>query len=101
VILGGAGNDRLAGFLGDDSLRGGSGTDWVDYSPSFEEGSSGTNLSPVRMDLRRGRASGLGRDTLTSIEGVNGGAGRDVLLGTSGANPSGWGVVRASLAQVT
>jgi Ca2+-binding RTX toxin-like protein len=92
VIRGGPGNDRLAGFLGDDSLRGGSGKDLVDYSASFHDGSWSDNELPVRVDLRSGRATGLGRDTLSSVEGVNGGTGKDLLLGSSGANTFGLGV---------
>ena len=84
VILGGPGNDRLAGFLGDDSLRGGSGTDTVDYSQVLVDGIF-TSL-PVRVDLQRQRATGVGRDTLSSIEGVRGGEAIDVLLGSRGPN---------------
>ena len=92
VIRGGPGNDRLAGFLGDDSLRGGSGKDLVDYSASFHDGSWSSNDLPVRVDLRRGLATGVGRDTLSNVEGANGGTGKDVLLGTSGANTFGLGI---------
>ena len=93
VLLGGSGNDWLTGYLGNDSLRGGSGNDMIDYSESIPaDGSTSSNELPVRVDLRSGRATGLGRDTLTSVEGVNGGTGKDLLLGTSGANTFGLGV---------
>ena len=44
------------------------------------------NERPVRVDLQRGRATGLGLDTLSSIEGAIGGTGKDVLLGSQGPN---------------
>ena len=64
---------------------GGSGTDTVDYSGSIpEEGSWTENALPVRVDLQRQRATGVGLDTMSSVEGVIGGANRDVLLGSRG-----------------
>jgi Ca2+-binding RTX toxin-like protein len=87
VILGGPGNDRLAGYLGDDSLRGGSGVDLVDYFETIgDDYPPLRNERPVRVDLQRGRAAGLGLDTLSSIEGAIGGTGKDVLLGNKGPN---------------
>ena len=64
TLSGGAGNDTAFGDSGDDSLPGGSGTDTVDYSGSIpEEGSWTENALPVRVDLQRQRATGVGLDT--------------------------------------
>jgi Ca2+-binding RTX toxin-like protein len=88
VIIGGSGDDLLTGYLGSDKLRGGSGTDTVDYSRTTEDdgGSSGGSSAPIRVDLQRQTATGVGTDTLSSIEGVVPGGGQDVLLGSDGSD---------------
>ncbi len=79
VFSGGAGDDRLYGFIGDDVLRGGSGNDLLvggdgkdmlygDTGSDFLDGGTGDD----RLD------GGSGND------GLNGGAGDDTLLGGAG-----------------
>jgi Ca2+-binding RTX toxin-like protein len=86
-LRGGLGNDTLVGTPGrdffhndpgDDLIDGGGGTDVADYYDS---------TLPIDIDLARpGPQVGgsLGRDTLTSIEEIDGSAFNDVLRGTAG-----------------
>lgn len=78
-LFGGAGNDRLIGGEGNDLLDGGDGIDTADYA---------AETTGVTVDLAAGKANGegIGRDTLTGIENVIGGAGNDVLIGNDLAN---------------
>jgi Ca2+-binding RTX toxin-like protein len=77
TIVGAAGDDVLIGGVGDDSLSGGAGSDTADYSDA---------QSSVNVNLTTGKASGLGKDTLTGLENIAGGSGKDILVGSSGAN---------------
>lgn len=77
VLDGGAGDDVLIGGHGDDVLRGGAGADTADYSRCG---------AAVSVDLARGRATGDGTDTLSSIENATGSMGDDTLTGNGGAN---------------
>lgn len=92
VLYGGSGNDTLIGGPGafGDVLYGGSGTDTADYSryltdldptPIFA-----VNTTGVTVNLATGTATGLGTDTLVSIENVIGGAGADNITGDGNAN---------------
>ena len=44
----------------------------------------------MRVDLQRGRATGLGLDTLSSVEGVMGGLARTCCSAAVAPTPSGW-----------
>jgi Ca2+-binding RTX toxin-like protein len=77
TLLGGEGTDILIGGLGDDSLSGGAGDDQVDYS---------SVKSKLNINLTSGKASGIGTDTLTSIEDAVGGAADDVIKGNTMGN---------------
>ena len=84
-LIGGSGNDVISGGEDADLIHPGSGLDSVD-------GGGGTDQlwysgpTPVVVDLRRGVATGLGRDTLVGIENVEGSHRRDVLIGDADAN---------------
>ena len=90
VLDAGAGDDILIGGVGDDSLSGGAGDDQVDYS---------LVKSAVNINLASGKASGVGADTLTSIEDVVGGAADDIIVGNTMGNEltGGLGADRMSL----
>ncbi|MFV0297961.1 MAG: calcium-binding protein [Hyphomicrobiaceae bacterium] len=87
VIYDGSGADKIDGDSGNDTIvaaadgdsdkiSGGSGFDIVDYSDS----STG-----ISVNLTNGQVSGdVGRDKLSSIEGVVGGSGDDQLVGSHG-----------------
>src|SRR5262249_44718804 len=80
-ITGGSRNDVLSGHLGNDTINGGPGTDTIVESADVSFVLSNTSLS------------GLGNDTLTSIE-------RAILTGGAGANSidaSGFSVGSATL----
>jgi Ca2+-binding RTX toxin-like protein len=76
-IRGQRGDDRLVGYAGRDNLRGGRGFDTVEY---------GDAPTGVHVDLADGTATGEGRDTLASVEAVNGSRYADTLYGDSGEN---------------
>ena len=80
TLIGGPGRDAFRNDPGDDLIDGGAGDDAVDYSSS---------TLPIDIDLQRtGPQNGgsLGRDTLTSIEEIEGSDLNDVLRRTAGAN---------------
>lgn len=91
VLYGGAGADRLYGEAGADSLYGGTENDLLDGgegddmltggggrdTAGFQSGS--LQQMVVRLDL--GTATGMGSDTLVSIESASTGAGADLLVG--------------------
>jgi Ca2+-binding RTX toxin-like protein len=83
MLVGGRGDDSLFGNGEDDSIVGGPGSDTVAYSISTQ--------NPLVIDLSSRLVTGLGTDTLTSIENALGGRGDDALRGSSRANRlDGW-----------
>ncbi|MET0272386.1 MAG: calcium-binding protein, partial [Phenylobacterium sp.] len=86
----GSGNDTLEGGAGDDLLAGGLGDDLIDGGDGFDRLGVGNSLGiGGTVDLRiQGVAqnTGLGMDTLVSIENVSGSVNNDVLIGNDGAN---------------
>lgn len=86
TIIGLGGNDRFVGNRGEDLFMGGGGndqfiggSDWD--SVTFENATSG-----VTVNLRTGRSTGAGNDTLSSIQGVVGSPFDDSLTGTTSNN---------------
>jgi Ca2+-binding RTX toxin-like protein len=77
TLAGGYGNDALNGGLGDDSLFGGNGIDTVSFAGSD---------AATTVDLTEGTAEGLGADTLSGIENVEGSPLDDVLTGDAEGN---------------
>jgi Ca2+-binding RTX toxin-like protein len=82
------GNDRLTGGRGDDFLQGGPGDDLLDGAGGSDEVTYRDERRRVRADLASGTAvSAAGeRDTLRSIERVQGGDGADILRGNGVRN---------------
>lgn len=76
-IRGQRGDDRLVGYGGRDVVRGGGGFDTIEY---------GSSPAGVHVDLAAGTATGDGRDTLLSVEAVNGSRYADKLYGDAGEN---------------
>lgn len=86
-LYGDQGNDKLYGGGGRDLLNGGMGNDVMDGGADKDTAeflSSSRQTVTVRLDL--GTASGMGTDTLISIENAQTGAGADALTGNGGAN---------------
>lgn len=85
TIRGGAGNDTLYGNAGNDSLEGGDGNDLM-------AGGAGSDLAffygatAVNVNLINGTATGLGNDTLWSIEHASGSNANDTLTGNIAGN---------------
>lgn len=88
LLIGGEGDDFLFGRGGDDTLIGGEGNDLLDGGEGNDTADYSDDSEGVTVDLGTGRAtgSGIGRDTLASIENVIGGSGDDVLIGNEAAN---------------
>ncbi len=76
---GGAGNDILAGGGGDDTLIGGVGLDVASYASATQGLVLGLGSATLTVD-------GFGTDSLSGIEGLEGGSGNDRLMGDAGAN---------------
>jgi Ca2+-binding RTX toxin-like protein len=87
-LLGGAGNDNLGGWDGNDTFVGGSGNDNL----FGDAGNDLADFSDATGAVNGSLATGLvsdgqgGTDTLTSIEGLRGGAFADTLAGSDGDN---------------
>ncbi len=79
-LTGGAGDDTLAGEAGNDVLNGGDGIDVIDFSAIGDEPLEISVTDPT-VD-----AGAFGIDTMTSIEGIFGGAGDDTLTGDGNTN---------------
>lgn len=88
-LAGGQGDDRLFGGRGDDRLDGGRGSDEVRGGrhsrgralPHGDTASYARATRAVKIDLRDGSGRGLGSDSLSGIETVEGSAFPDKLLG--------------------
>jgi autotransporter-associated beta strand protein len=83
---GGAGNDTLRGYKGNDTLIGGPGNDLLDGGSGDDTADYSTAPSPVKVDLKAGRASGDGRDKLLSIDAVIGSMFADKITGSNDRN---------------
>lgn len=77
-LLGGAGADLLEGGTGNDTIDGGSGRDTVVFDPS--------NAVTVSLATLKAQQTGHGRDTLISIENVEGSVQNDRITGSKVAN---------------
>jgi Ca2+-binding RTX toxin-like protein len=82
------GDDRVTGGRADDFLQGGPGDDVLDGAGGSDEATYRDERKRVRVDLAASLAvSAAGeRDTLRSIEWLEGGDGADILRGTNGRN---------------
>lgn len=79
VLIGNAGSNFLNGRGNDDTLDGGAGQDWADYSSAQHGG--------VTVNLATGTSGGTdGRDVLIGIECIRGSSFDDVLIGNAGDN---------------
>ncbi len=83
VLKGGPGGDTVDGGYGWDVLDGGPGKDTVSFASAVRSEERGGG---VRVSLRKGRATGDGRDRLRRFENVVGSAFDDVLIGNRRAN---------------
>ena len=76
-LIGGNGNDTLNGGLGNDRLVGGNGIDTAEFS---------SKANRINLGSTSRQTTGDGKDILTGIENVNGGAGNDIITGNRSAN---------------
>jgi Ca2+-binding RTX toxin-like protein len=81
TLVGGTGDDRLDGGVGDDVLRGGAGADQLVGGAGRDTISYSGSTDAITVDLGAGTASGgeADGDTLSGIEGVEGGQSADTL----------------------
>jgi Ca2+-binding RTX toxin-like protein len=82
VIDGGLGDDKIQGFAGDDILKGGTGNDWVLYT----DATAAVTVDLAVLTAQDNSAAGVGKDTLTGFEHLQGGNFNDVLKGNTLAN---------------
>ncbi len=83
-FIGDDNNNEFIGFLGNDTMKGNGGFDWVDYSRDDDQGGNDN----VYVDLKEGYArDAFGTiDTLQSIEGAEGTDRKDFFLGDNNDN---------------
>lgn len=88
LLDGGEGGESINGGDGDDILLGGTGNDVVIGGPGIDTASYTSATSNAVAELRRGKASDGqgGKDTLSSIENLQGGPQNDILVGDDGPN---------------
>ena len=86
LLFGNEGNDSISGGAGFDSLYGGGGNDTLDGGLDTDAAYYSDATGPVTVDLTTGAASGsgVGADTLISIEHVYGSQFNDTLIGGAG-----------------
>ena len=92
VLDGGEGNNSLGGAAGNDTLIAGSGNDSYNGGAGIDTAVF-VGTARVVVDLASGTATGLGNDTLSSIENVRGTGYGDDLAGDGGANVLEAGIV--------
>lgn len=103
AMFGGPGDDRIRGGSGTsivvEGLIGGPGNDTLIGGPGLDTAHFFDSPHPVRVNLRRDRATGHGDDRLVGIEGVVGSNHSDVIVGDATGNglfgQGGHDVVRA------
>ena len=81
-----AGNDTVSGGPGDDTLLGRGGDDSIDGGPDIDEVVFEQSAAGVVVDLAAGTAVGEGADSVTTIENAIGSDFIDVLRGTAVRN---------------
>lgn len=88
TLTGTAQADSLNGGGGDDVLVGGGGNDTLNGSDGFDTADYGATTGGVFANLLLGTAfgTGIGNDTLISIEALKGGSGNDALVAGNGGN---------------
>jgi Ca2+-binding RTX toxin-like protein len=79
VLSGLSGNDFIIGYGGDDVIDGGAGFDTTSYT----DASGGVT---VNLSLTSAQNTGVGFDTLISIESLVGSAFNDILIGSDASN---------------
>jgi subtilisin-like proprotein convertase family protein len=77
IVHAGPGDDTVYGNPGSDVIDGGEGSDWAKFKPG---------AFAVDVSLAAGTSTGEGRDTLQSIENVNGTKLADVLTASTAGN---------------
>ena len=88
-LIGGSGNDTLTGDGNNNILEGGLGNDRLDGGAGLDVASFAGLTTGIEINLSGSSmtiTTGLGTDTLISIEGLIGGSGNDVFRGDAGAN---------------
>src|SRR6266536_950711 len=96
VLIGQRGNDVLNGLADVDVLSGSAGNDVLDGGDGPDLALYQQSPKAITADLRKGTATGWGRDRLRSIENVVGSRRADRLLGGNGPNYM-WGLAGADL----
>ena len=85
-FIGGRGNDRLTGWIFDDTIDGGPGNDVIDGQGGNDWAVFDSATAAITADLAAGTATGQGSDTLARVENLRGGPQPDQLRGNDAAN---------------
>lgn len=93
-ITGGLGNDKLVGGDGSDTLTGGSGNDVLEGGKGIDSVNYASAVAGVKIDLLKGtatsigspNASGIGTDTIKTLENIIASDYGDKLTGNADAN---------------
>ena len=87
-LFGTIGNDSISGLLGDDTIVGSLGNDTLDGGDDIDLLNYSAQTAGIVVDLYDGIAtgSGIGTDSVTSFEKVQGGAGDDSLRSALGVD---------------
>jgi Ca2+-binding RTX toxin-like protein/methionine-rich copper-binding protein CopC len=86
IITGGDGNDSLYGGDGNDTLSGGTGTNVIDGGSGVDLVTYKDATQGLTIDLNGPAISGIGTDTLISIEAIEGTNYDDTFIGNTGDN---------------
>jgi Ca2+-binding RTX toxin-like protein len=88
VLLGNDGNDTLLAGAGADEVQGNGGNDSLNGGPGFDLAAFLNEVGPVTANVSTNRATGtgIGTDTLASVEDLFGTARADTLTGNGGSN---------------
>jgi len=86
TLSGAGGNDTLYGGGWDDVLMGGEGDDLLDGGTEIDTANYGDATGSVTINLGTNSATGMGNDTLASIENARGGAHADTITGDGSSN---------------
>ena len=86
TLTGGSGNDTLNGGSGDDTLNGGLGNDRLVGGAGSDTAVFSSRDNLIKLNKTKRQNTLDGRDILTGIENVNGGAGDDIITGNKKAN---------------
>lgn len=86
TIDGGTGDDTIDGGTGDDLILGGSGNDTIEGGAGFDTLDYSDATTGMNVNLGTGTATGMGTDSISGIERVQGSTHSDTITGDDNGN---------------